>query len=283
MTTNGIPQTVPELGGLEIITLNRKGYKQDPISTERLLKQVEQFISKHYIKDDALSLDEFKDELQERRNKNYTINMAVDSKTKEIVAVVAHDVVDVPKTISPTKLLPGQDQYTSIYYATARGGGKYRTSEKYEPVLQMLMGHAMQSDQKYSAAHGKTNVGLITIDSRHKRVLHALAQKYGGGYSPVDIGVPTLRDDVVGPDYPSNFEEIHKEKPVIIPAKPWTKGRFIRVMASDLDQSYNHLKPNEKGYIPLTTAQYFKDFAAAVNTLPEKYVAFKPILPSQSS
>ena len=277
MTDNVLASETPELGGLEIITLNRDGYRKNPVNTEMILNQVAQFISKHYIKDDALSFEEFKDELQERRNKNYTIDAAVDPKTKEIVAVVAHDVVDVPRAITPQGLPPGQNQYTSIYYAIAKGGSKSKPSEKYEPVLQMLIEHALQSDQKYSVAHGKTNVGLITIDSRHKRVLRAMAKKYGGGYSPVKVGVPTLRDDVVGPDYPNNFEEIHKEKPVIIPAKPWSRRKLIHVMGSDLDQSYNHLKPNEEGYIPLTTAKYFKDFAAATRELPGKNVAFRPI------
>ena len=213
-----IPQTIPEMGGLEIVTLNTKGYQERPRSTERLLGQMQKFIVEHYKGDDVLSLAEFQDEIQERRNKNYTIDVAVDKGTKQIVAVVAHDVVDMPKEITPQKLMPGNDQYTSIYYARSRGGGIFTTSKEYEPVLQLMVENAMHSAQQYSHSNGKTNVGLITIDSKHKRVLHNLAQKYGGGYTPVEIGVPTLRDDVVGPDYPtSNLVAIHNEKPIVIP------------------------------------------------------------------
>ncbi len=270
-------QKVSELGGLEIVTLNRSSYKTHPILGKRLLEQVQGFIAEHYMADDVLSQEEFKDEIQEPKNKNYTIDVAIDSNTKEVVAVVAHDVADVPKVITSTELRLGQNQYTSIYYATAKGGGKHNTSKKYEPALQMLIEHAMKSGQQYSASHDKTNVGLITIDSRHKRVLHDLAQKFGGGYSPVEVGVPTLRDDVVEQDYHKNFEELHKEKPVVIPSKPWSKGLFTRVMASDLDQSYNRFKPWEKGYRPLTDTPYFKDFAAAVKALPDGPIAFTPI------
>lgn len=263
----------------DIVTINRKSYTDNPQFFGRVLTGVQEFIEEHYKPDDVLSRREFAKELKDVQNKNYTIDAVVDRVSKEIVAVVAHDVVDVPQKITRQELVPGDEQYTSVYYATARGGGKFTTSKQYEPVLQMLIENAMQSGQKYSASRGKTNVGFITIDSRHKRVLHGLAQKYGGGYTPVEVGVPTLRDGVVDKNYPdSNLIAVHNEKPVVIPNGKWTKSMLNRVMGSDLDQSYNKLKPGQTGYVPLTNAKYFKDFAAAVNALPGTHVDFKPIM-----
>lgn len=265
------------MGGLELITINRKNYQANPQFFGRVLTKVQEFIAESYKESDVLSRDEFASELKNPKNKNYTIDTVVDRSTKEVVAVVAHDVADVPRTPSTDELKPGQYQYTSIYYARAKGGGKYTTAKKYEPVLQMLIERIMGSGKKYSNSKGKINIGLITIDSRHKRVLHSLGQHYGGGYTPVDLGVSTLDDEIVGKDYEKNFEEHHKERPVVITNRRWTKSMLKRVMASDLDQSYNHRKPGQEGYRPLTNAQYFKDFAAEVDAMPGRNVTFRPI------
>ena len=268
-----------ELGGLEVITINRRNYQQHPQFYGRVLTKVQQFLAESYKESDVLSREEFKFELlQNPKNKNYAIDAVVKGDTKEVVAFVAHEVLDVPKSPSAVELqADGQHQYTSIYYARAKGGGKRTTAKRYEPVLEMLIEHVMKSGQKYSASKGKVNVGLITIDSRHKRVFKSLSEKYGGGYLPVDLGVPTLSDEVLEKNYCENFEEHHKEKPVVIPNGKWTKSVLVRVMANDLEESYNDKKPGDKGYKPLTNAKYFKDFVAEVKAMPGRYITFRPI------
>ncbi len=260
------------------VTINPRNYRDNPQLYGRYLTKVQKFLAESYKGADVISKEWFEFELKNPKNQNYTIDALLDPTTRKVVAVVSHGVEDVPKSPGTTELVAdGENQFTSIYYARSRGGGKYTTSKKYEPELQWLLEHAMISGQKYSTSKGKVNVGLTTVDARHKRVLGNLTANYGGGYLPFEVGVPSLSDDVKKDYDKRNFNEDHKEKLLVIPSGKWTKSRLINVWAKELDEEYNHKKPGQIGYKPLTTAPYFRDFVENVHKMPGRNVTFRPI------
>ncbi len=264
------------------VTINQQNYRTNPQLFGRYLTKAQQFLEESYNDGDVIERTQFQSELKNPNNQNYTIDTLVDPKTKEVVAVVVHGVANMP--ISHDDLNPdGNNQFMAVYYARSRGNGKSAIAKRYEPALKWLLEQAIKSGTEYSAKNSMTNRGLITADSRHKRVWSSLAEAYGGGYVPPEegVGVPTLSEKA-GQDYELNFKEHHKEKLVAIPSNgSWTKSTLINIWAKELEEEYAHKKSGEPGYRPLTTAKYFKDFADAVKALTGRHIVFSPIIQQQ--
>lgn len=269
------------------ITINPESYRANPQLCGKYLTKVHEFLDGSYKEGDVIARKHFAAELKNQENQNYTIDALVDPRIKEVVAAVSHGVANVP--VSTTDFThDGDNQFTAVYYARARGNGKTAIAKKYEPALKWLLEEAIESGKEYSASKRMLNVGLLTADSRHKRVWDSLAKNYGGGYLPSEkdkkgregVGVPTLSEKV-GQDYGLNFKEHHKERLVAIPSNGgWTKSMLINIWAMELEEEYAHKKPGEQGYMRLTTAKYFKDFVSAVQKLPGDNVTFTPIIKS---
>lgn len=258
-------------------TITPENFRTNPELYGTYLTKIHRFLGESYKGDDVIDRSQFLFELQNPKNQNYTLDAILDPSTNRVVAAVAHGVGNVP--VSPSDLSHDEGhQFTAVYYARARGKGKSAIAKKYEPALKWLLENVLKSGQEYSESKGMTNVGLLTADSRHKRVWNSLAQSYGGGYLPPEdgVGVPTLSEKV-GKDYELNFKEHHKEKLVAITRVPWTKSMLTNIWAKELEEEYAHKLPGTEGYRPLATAQYFKDFAAAVQKLPGDNVTFIPI------
>lgn len=265
-------------------TITPESYQTNPQLYGKYLTKVHEFLDGSYKEGDVIARKHFVAELKKQEKQNYTIDALVDPSTKEIVAAVSHGVANVP--VSTTDFThDGNNQFTAVYYARARGNGKSAIAKKYEPALGWLLEEAIRSGKDYSVSKSMVNVGLLTADSRHKRVWDSLTKNYGGGYLPgkkdkegkEGVGVPTLSEKV-GEDYDLNFQEHHKERLVAIPSNSgWTKQMLIKIWAMELEEEYAHKKPGEQGYKPLTNAQYFKDFATKVDKMPGRNVTFKPI------
>lgn len=260
------------------VTINPENFRSNPELYGGYLTKIHRFFKESYKGDDVIDKSQFVFELQNPKNQNYTIDAIVDPATNKIVAAAAHGVGNVP--VSPNDLThDGSNQFTAVYYARARGRGKSAIAKKYEPALKWLLENAIKAGQEYSTGKGMKNLGLLTADSRHKRVWNNLAESYGGGYLPVEegVGVPTLSEKV-GKDYELNFKEHHKEKLVAITNGTWTKSMLINIWAKELEEEYAHRKQGEERYMPLATAQYFKNFVAAVQKLPGDNATFTPII-----
>jgi len=265
---------VQELGGLETITINHKTFTENREVLGEVLKDAQQFLSRRYPRGEVLSLDWFETELGYTKNDAYTIMVRKQPGPKgQVVAVLAYDVAKVPKAPYTRKkfISDRKNHYTSLLYAAARG-------EKYEPELRLLVDQAIQAAQEYSASKHRKNVGILTNDLNRPNVLREISRKYGGGFVGKNVGVPTLDDETVRADYNKNFEPDHYEKLLAIPFNgKLTKSMAKRLWAHALDDGYNEKKPWHVGYKPLTTAKYFKEFAAEVDAMPGRNVKFRPI------
>lgn len=257
------------LSNLEIIAINHQTHEQ----YDDVLKEAQGLLTRSYTPDEILSYDEAKAELSDAANDAYTWLIARDKNTRKVVSTVVFDVWPIPRAPIDRKLISdGRTQYTPIFYATAYGDG-------HEPILKRLIGeNVVGLANKYSNMKGKRNIGILTGDTRHVKVLRELSKQHGGGYLG-KIGVPTLEDAKIEQDYEINFKAAGNEKLIFIPFnKRWTNSAAERVVASYLDEGYNGKQPEDTGYRPLTNAGYFNKF---VNTLHErntgKYVIPRPI------
>ena len=244
--------------GIDITTIDNKSHEQN----DDVLREAQKFLSKRYPVDKVLSYEDAKGVLADSRNKSY--NWIVAKQEGKLVSLVVLDVWDVPKSPSRKELIPdGKNCYTSLCYAVASG-------KKYEPVLEAMLNQHLKPAKSIDS---KTNVGMITDDLKHKDVLRALVEKYGGG-SLGEIGVPTLKE-IAEEEYETNFETNSYTEVAAIPHTKWTKSLALSVLASYLDEGYNSKGPGEEGYKPLTNAEYFQSFAESLNSRnPGRFVRF---------
>lgn len=244
-------------GGLELVLINRNCYRKH----DGDLRKATEFLAQHYSKDKALPYKEAKGALEDSANQAYSWMVA--KKEGEVVGVVVYDVWDVPK--SPTNPEPdGKNHYTSLFYVKAVKG--------YDDAIEGVVNEAIEAAKKYSKEKGRRNIGILTDEGSHSpSVIKKLAKEYGGGYVG-KIGVPTL-ETIPEEEYKErNFKAEDYEKLVVIPfGRMWGKKLLQRVASSWLDQGFNQFSPGEKGYTPLGSAEFFRDFVRQINEKPGRY------------
>ena len=256
MTEEQIKTEQPELissleSKIETFTIKAPMSENDA----HILKEAQEFLASRYTSDKVLPYKSAKTELSDTANEAYTWLVAKNGHG-QVVGTVVFDVWPVPRSPINEKLISdGKTHYTALYYATAVEG--------YENALKSLIEEAMKKAKEYSESKNKKNVGILTDDLSNEEVLKQLGGKY-----LVELGVPTL-EGITDEEYlTKNFEAAGHEKIMVIPftKKGWTKSLAKRVVGSYLDEGYNEKGPGDKGYKPLTTAPYFKEFSEKIDT-----------------
>ncbi len=253
---------------LETVVINHSNHNK----LDDELRNAQKFLSTRYSSDKVLPYEAAKGILRDKANKDY--RWIVVKQKGNIVALAVSDIWNVPKSTSKDKLISdGKNQYTALFYATSAG-------KKYEPVLEAIINIQVILHADLTSSHyRKRNIGILTDDTRHKRVLRRVVKEMGGlvntyGGSLGKTGVPTLKDTK---DYSEIFKTNNYAELVAIPFCKWTKSLAARAVALYLDEAYNSKEPNEKGYKPLTKAEYFKEFEARLNKQAGRFVEFAPI------
>lgn len=244
------------LSGLEVAIINNRNHEY----YDRGLRAAQELLARSYSENKVIYYEDAKAELSRHGNDAY--QWIVAAHKGKVVATVVYDVWNVPRSPIDQKLVAdGKNQYTSLFYATT-------SAKKYEPLLKDMIEEAIKRAKSYSRRHGKRNVGILTDDIKHPKVIYELAERFGGGVVG-KLGVPTLGEIK---RYRQNFVIDDHETLVEVPFdREWTKSMVARAVGSYLDEGYNKKARDEKGYRPLTQSTGFRKFQRQLTKVPGRY------------
>jgi len=262
---------------LELIVVNHQNHAQH---TEDL-RAAQEFLSRYYPSNKVIPLEGIMSAISDSANDAYSF-LIKKNVQGQVQAVVVYDVWNVPRKPIYNKLVAdGKNHYTALFYATAAG-------KEQEPLLKDMVNVAQRRAREYSAAKRKHNIGMLTDDVRHIEVLKSLGGKYLAkvGVPPLDIPEELTDEEYEKLNFRTDRVNGKKqyEKLIVLPMNgaKWTRLMAERVVASYLDEGYNTRK-GFAGYIPLTQAEYFREFTQGLgkqygkgsDVVPLKPITFK--------